>query len=204
MDQNQDKLNEALSALMDGEADELELRRILRELSSTPGLYAVWKRYHAVRASLHQDIHRDPAVDLLQGFHARLASEQDTSEFGHQSLGQFGSVLRSRFVRYLGQGAIAASVAVAALMGFSVLQTADTGTSAPAVADAATAPALNGEFNAGNAGNAGELSRTVSIDAEAYDRLEQAVYRGLSELPPPEFTPVNYNPELPVQTTPAE
>ena len=95
----------------------------------------------------------------------------------------------------------AASVAVAALMGFSVLQTADTGTSAPAVADAATAPALNGEFNAGNAG---ELSRTVSIDAVAYDRLEQAVYRGLSELPPPEFTPVNYNPELPVQTTPAE
>lgn len=208
MDQNQIKLNEALSALMDGEADELELRRILRELSSSPELYAAWQRYHTVRASLHQDIHRDPAVDLLQGFHARLAAEQNAGEFGHQSLGRFGSVIRSRFVRYLGQGAIAASVAVAALMGFSVLQTADTGTSAPAAVEVAvtgTTPALNGEFNGGNnGGNEGELSRTVSVDAEAYSRLEQAVYRGLSELPPPELTPVNYNPEFPVQTAPAE
>lgn len=208
MDQNQDKLNEALSALMDGEADELELRRILRELPSSPELYAAWKRYHSVRASLQQDIHRDPAVDLLPGFHTRLGAEQNTQEFVHQ--GPLGLVLRSRIgsriVRYLGQGAIAASVAVAALMGFSVLETADTSTPAAShlvaevaeATDAGATPALNGEFNAA------EVSRTVAFDVEAFDRLEQAVYRELSELPPPEQIPVNYNPALPVNTTPAE
>jgi sigma-E factor negative regulatory protein RseA len=194
VDQNQDKLqetrlnearlHEAMSALMDGEADELELRRILRELPAKPELYAAWKRYHSVRASLQQDIHHDPAVNLLQGVQARLAAEG----FEHQA--KFGPMLRSRVVRYLGQGAIAASVAFAALMGVSVLDTADTGTpSAQTVADASSTP---------------ELSRTAAIDADAYNRLEQAVYRGFSDLSSPEQIPVSYNPEFPVDTTPAE
>ncbi len=201
MDQNQDKmpetrLNEALSALMDGEVDELELRRILRELPAKPELYAAWRRYHAVQASLHQEVHLRPSVDLLAGVQVRLAAEQES---GPQ--GTFGGMLRSRMIRYIGQGAIAASVAATALMGVSLLEVADndTGAMAPVIADAGTSPLVNGEFNAE------AQTRTVSFDAEARNRLQRAVYRELSGVS--EEIPVSYTaqtPELPVIPTPAE
>src|SRR5687768_16110909 len=111
------RLNEALSALMDGEADELEVRRILRELPARPELYAAWKRYHSLRASLQQEVHVNPRVDLLDGVRARLAAEHEATGFTHHA--SFSGMLRSRVVRFLGQGAIAASVAAAALIGVS-------------------------------------------------------------------------------------
>jgi sigma-E factor negative regulatory protein RseA len=199
VDQNQDKmpdtrLNEALSALMDGEVDDLELRRILRELPATPELAAVWKRYHAVRASLQQEMHVNPRADLLKGVQARLAAEAVSADM-HE--GRLSGMLRSRLARYVGQGAIAASVAVAALMGLSVLEVADggeAGTGATAmVADAGLSPVLSGEFSAS------EQTRTVSLDSDAYNRLQQAVYREFSASPQ-----IPYNPELPPELTPAE
>jgi sigma-E factor negative regulatory protein RseA len=188
------RLNEALSALMDGEVDELELRRLLREMPARPELAAAWKRYHAVRASLDREVHVNPRVDLLAGVQARLAAEVESVEFvAAQSAGMLkkpAGLLQSRIVRYLGQGAIAASVAAAALMSVSFFEVTDSGSaSAPAIADAG--PALNGDFNAA------EQARTVSFDAEAYDRLQEAVYRELSEAP--EAIPVSYNPEFPAQ-----
>lgn len=207
MDQNQDntaeyRLNEALSALMDGEVDELELRRILRELPQKPELYATWKRYHSLRASLNRDIHANPRVDLLAGVQARLDAEQEAPVIAPQ--GRVTDLLRSRIVRHLGQGAIAASFAVAALMGVSLLQGPDgaagsSGAAAPALANATPAlngPRLNGEFNAS------AQTQTVAFDAEAYNRLQQAVYREFSEAP--RAIPVSYNPEFPVELTPTE
>lgn len=203
------RLNEALSALMDGEVDELELRRILRELPANPEFYAAWKRYHVLRASLNQETHVNPRVDLLAGIHARLAA--DLSEGGIQGDGaafvrqggrkkaSVARLLQSRVVRYLGQGAIAASVALAALMGVSTLQVSDQSTpntSTLAVADAGATPALNGEFTAS------EQVRTVAFDAEAYNRLQQAVYREFSAAP--QAIPVRYNPEFPVELSPTE
>jgi negative regulator of sigma E activity len=202
VDQNQDKardtlpetrLNEALSALMDNEVDELELRRILRELPANPELTGAWKRYHAVRASLHQEMHLNPRADLLKGVQARLAAEAESADL-HQ--GRLSGMLRSRIVRYVGQGAIAASVAVTALMAVSLLEVADRGNptagTAAQVADAS--PVLSGEFNAS------EQTRTVSLDSEAYNRLQQAVYREFSNMP----HQVPYDPELPAEQTPAQ
>ena len=111
-----DALRESLSALMDDEAGQLELRRVLRELPDDPELAATWRRYHAVRAGLHHDIHPRPAVDLLAGVQARLAAE----EVGVPVVGwrrRIGAPLLTR----LGQGAIAASVALAVLVGVSSL-----------------------------------------------------------------------------------
>lgn len=199
MDQNQEsipetRLNEALSALMDGEADDLEVRRILRDLSASPELGATWKRYHAVRASLQQEMYLNPRADLLQGVHTRLAAEQVSGDL-HE--GRLSGMLRSRIVRYVGQGAIAASVAAAALMGISVLEVANKGDAAAdasMVAAADTSPVLSGEFNAP------EQTRTVSLDSEAYNRLQRAVYREFSTAP--QQTP--YNPDFPAELTPAQ
>ena len=43
-----EKMLESLSALVDGEADELELRRTLNELSVNDALRAKWSRYHLI------------------------------------------------------------------------------------------------------------------------------------------------------------
>ncbi len=201
MDQNQDKmpetrLKEALSALMDGEVDELELRRLLRELPASPELEATWRRYHAVQASLRQEVHGNPAVDLLAGVRARLAAEQEhITPSSVRSERKIGAIFRSRVVRYLGQGAIAASVAAAALMGLSVLEVADTGSESAMIADA-------GPTIPGGPLNTDVQTRTVSADPEAFNRLQQAVIREFSASS--EQIPVRDTPEFPVTLTPAE
>lgn len=47
-------LKHALSALMDGEAGELELHRILRELDDAD-VRQTWQRLHQVRSAMHQE-----------------------------------------------------------------------------------------------------------------------------------------------------
>ena len=194
------KLRESLSALMDDEADELELRRILRALPGNPELSAAWQRYHTVRASLHNEIHSRPAVNLLAGINARLAAEADA----YPSVVR-GRVLRSGILRYLGQGAIAASVALAALMSISLLQNG--GVDAPLSADVAEAtvapavetPVLNGDYTT----TASELARTVSTEAtapDALEHLEQAVLREFGEVRASE----QYPPFFSVEESPAE
>lgn len=191
------KLRESLSALMDDEADELELRRILRALPANPELSAAWQRYHAVRASLHNEIHSRPAVNLLAGINASLAAEADAYPSAVR-----GRVLRSGILRYLGQGAIAASVALAALMSISLLQNGGMDAPASTVAEATVTPAvetpvLNGDYTT----TASELARTVSTDPDAaLEHLEQAVLREFGEVRASE----QYPPVFSLDESPAE
>lgn len=167
---NQDIALESASALMDGEASELDLRRVLKAAGQDPAIAASWQRYHLVRASLQQDVHGRPAVNLLAGIHARLTEEE-----------QPGAVPVSRrfavALRRLGQGAIAASVAFTALYAASYLQSPESDQStSPAIAaqgagQESRMPSLGGDFTPS------ELSRTVSMDAAARKRLQQAVYQ---------------------------
>jgi negative regulator of sigma E activity len=190
-----DKLGESLSALMDDEAADLELRRLLKALPENPELVATWKRFHTVRASLRRELHTDPALDLLPGIKARLALETD-------HVPPLASRLaNSRLLRYLGQGAIAASVAFAALMGVSFLQSPgalDSGAAAMAISGNARTPVLNGNFRGE------ELARSAVTDPEALQRIEQAVYQEFSDLPDPEEIPVSYNPDFPTQARPRQ
>ena len=45
-----ERINESLSALMDGEADELEVRRLLNQLEQDDELRATWHRYQLLGA----------------------------------------------------------------------------------------------------------------------------------------------------------
>jgi len=180
-----DSLYLSLSALMDDEASDLELRRLLRELPQRPDLVATWKRYHMVRAGMGRNVHANPAVDLLPGIIARLPA--DTTARAVR--------LPSSSLRFLGQGAIAASVAMAVLVAAGLLQTPPAGET-PAAAQVAaladTVPATTGDFRPG------QLVRSAVSDPEARQRLEQAVYQGLSDLSPPSEIPVSYNPDFPL------
>ena len=65
--------DESLSALIDGETDELELRRILNASEKSPEIYSKWERYNTIRSALHdQPIY---TVDLSKGIRQALDGE---------------------------------------------------------------------------------------------------------------------------------
>ncbi|TAN03850.1 MAG: anti-anti-sigma factor [Rhodanobacteraceae bacterium] len=99
---------EDLSALMDGELAAEPTRFLLRRLDHDPELGATWSRWHLIRACLASDQARMSAPRADSDFATRVASAL-----------QSGNVPQARqrhWARYVGGGAIAASVAVAALM----------------------------------------------------------------------------------------
>lgn len=178
-----DKLNESLSALMDNEADELELRRLLKALenqtdSNAIELKAKWERYHVLNASLNSEIHSSPSCNLLAGIQKEL--EQDAAPvanpFRHTKAGR-------GLVQILGQGAIAASVALAVLFTADLAMVADNGTDAglaTELADSSTnqLPTLTGELNPSTQTRVAIQTR---LDEEEMNRLEQVVSQELEE-----------------------
>ncbi|MDN3526126.1 sigma-E factor negative regulatory protein [Halomonas sabkhae] len=66
---------ESLSALMDNEGDELELRRVLKSLDDEPDAADAWRRYHLMRSMLRHESDVDTSTDLSAGVMARLEEE---------------------------------------------------------------------------------------------------------------------------------
>ena len=72
------KEKESLSALMDGETDELELRRLLKQISEgqdSTELRSVWDRFNLVRSVLHGEDVKATPTDLSQRIMAIIANE---------------------------------------------------------------------------------------------------------------------------------
>lgn len=91
-----ENLRESLSALMDNEGDELELRRALKALDGSPDDAEAWRRYHLARSLMHRDRGIDVSTDLCAGIMARIEAEpmpplsDDVAPRRHASL-PFGS-----------------------------------------------------------------------------------------------------------------
>ena len=66
---------ESLSALMDSEGDDLELRRVLKSLEDEPDAADAWRRYHLMRSLMRRDHDIDVSTDLSAGILARLEEE---------------------------------------------------------------------------------------------------------------------------------
>ena len=66
---------ESLSVLMDGESDELELRRVLKALPNDTDAADTWRRYHLARSMMQREQGVDVSVDLSAGIMARLREE---------------------------------------------------------------------------------------------------------------------------------
>ena len=98
--------DESLSALMDGEAKELELRRLLQQFPDDSALRAKWARYHVASSVIHRQ--RLPVVSLDLANAVRSAIEDDM-----QSEKGAGHMWRKGATRF----AIAASVALAVVTG---------------------------------------------------------------------------------------
>lgn len=122
---------EALSALMDSESHELELRRTLKTLSGDKELADTWHRYQLAAAAMRREL-PPRMTDLSSRISAAIEQEPSLKP----SL--------NRYLQPLGKVAVAASVALVAVLGFRQMQFQGPA-AVPEVADTtATAPASTG------------------------------------------------------------
>ena len=137
-----EKMRESLSALMDNEANELELQRILANIDDNEDLRETWTRYNAARDAL--DGHSNSAfmhMDVSRQVQAAIADEGPLQADGAEET----TGLRERLLRPVASFAIAASVATVAVIGGQQLSIGDGGVetpAAPSVATVATAPVV--------------------------------------------------------------
>ncbi|MFV0477271.1 MAG: sigma-E factor negative regulatory protein [Parahaliea sp.] len=101
-------LRESLSAMMDGEANELELERVLRQVGEDTELRRTWVRYHAVRTACQGQPLTPCTIDISGGVREAIAKETwvlpRISRWQH-------------LLRPVGSLAVAASVAAAVIVG---------------------------------------------------------------------------------------
>jgi sigma-E factor negative regulatory protein RseA len=97
---------ESLSALMDGEAEELEFHRTLKRTAESDELRDTWRRYQLAAAAMRRDL---PHQVIDYSASIRLALEDEPA------LGRNAAL--SRMMKPLGRFAIAASVAAVAIVG---------------------------------------------------------------------------------------
>ena len=135
-----DTTHEQLSALLDGELPRDELRFLLRRLDNDAELARRWSRYQIASAVLKREYASPQAGP---GFAAGVMARLDAAPARRSSFGV-------RALRWVGGGAIAASVAIVGLVAVRPPATdrdpAVSGASVAAAAPAPTAPAPVGEL----------------------------------------------------------
>jgi sigma-E factor negative regulatory protein RseA len=101
-----ERMRESLSALLDDEANELEIERVLSRISDDEGLRQTWVRYNAVRASAsgHQLAHM--SLDISAQLRHAVAAEAVATPG-----------LKQRLLRPIASLAVAASVAAVVVVG---------------------------------------------------------------------------------------
>ena len=105
-----ERLRESLSAVMDGEANELELERVLSHIEDDEQLRQTWVRYSAVR-SVSEGAHiADLSMDVSRVVSAALSKEGATT-------GAKINAAVQRLVKPLTSFAVAASVAATVVIG---------------------------------------------------------------------------------------
>ncbi len=186
-----DKLYESLSALMDDETDQLELRRLLKEMeesgveaekSDLSDLKAKWHRYHVISSACKQEIHSSPSCNLLGRIQAELENDAVPSA---ELPAQKSSLRKIGIFQILGQGAIAATVALAVLFTADLVMVSDSPSAAANNTELAgsqtqsnSLPELTGELNPSTQTR---VAVQTALDADEMSRLERVVSEELDE-----------------------
>ncbi|MDA1370491.1 MAG: sigma-E factor negative regulatory protein [Proteobacteria bacterium] len=103
---------EALSALLDNEAGDLELRRLLKAMDESPEIAVTWSRYNLVQSVLH-DVGTPVNSSLIERINQQLQSEAPLSVITSGSASS-----ASAWQQGLSKMAIAASVAAVFVVTF--------------------------------------------------------------------------------------
>lgn len=111
-DKSQERMNESLSALLDGEADELEIRRLLNRMDETE-LQQQWQRHQMLGALMRDEPMGD--LDLTQGINAGIDGIDVLQTTEDKRSAETASA--QPWFKSLTSAAIAASVTLAVLIG---------------------------------------------------------------------------------------
>ncbi|GAB2881709.1 sigma-E factor negative regulatory protein [Microbulbifer echini] len=121
---HQERLNESLSALMDGEVSELELQRLLKASAASEELGARWSRYQLAASVMRREQTAPVDSGLAASISAAIDLEEPLSQEGSGGAIAANGLVNNRWWRPLSRGAVAATVAFAAILG--VQQMTDT------------------------------------------------------------------------------
>lgn len=170
LDHSQSKsFDESMSALMDNEADDLELRRLLKELPGNPSLLATWGRFHEARSVLHNE-EMQPLSDAASSrILEAIAAEPAYAGKGVMTPNAVRSLGRSKWWETAGRMAVAASVALVAFIGLqsALLDPAPRSALAEKSIDAVSAPIVSDTI--------AKFEQSSGFDAQAQQRLDDYI-----------------------------
>lgn len=161
-----EQLRESLSALMDGEVNELELQRLLKQVGDDSDLRATWMRYNAVRSAMSDQDVSHMQLDISSSVRDAIRAEPASS----------GESLRQRLVRPLTSFAVAASVAATVVLGGQ--QLSQISGNAPYTSDAIA----SGASPVGLVNSLGATTVQASYGTEAVPVLQPAARTAYKEL----------------------
>lgn len=195
-------LAESLSALMDNEASELELQRLLKALDADPEVKTTWSRYQIASAGLKGKLPVLASGDFAARVSAAIDAEETYSQQPSLVLAPVSGAANVISVpiswwQQVGRAAIAASVAGALIVGVQQYQSIAPQTAEIAANTAVAAPAVVAENKAANLPsgiNAPALSaRTVAVQSGYESRPQES--RQVMFVPRQEASPV-YNEDV--------
>lgn len=170
------RLEESLSALVDGEVSELELRRLLKaDDKAFEELRSQWSRYHMASSSLKQELPNVDFCDLSGAIKEAIDEEPaHTAKTSKPKTGIWSGV---------GRFAIAASVAGAVVLGVQFTPNSDVSEQLVNV-ERLSPPASNGVFanpqtdivtvsNSGNSESNESLKKPLNLTEETRKDLEK-------------------------------
>lgn len=159
-----ERFHESLSALLDGEADELEIRRLLKQTEQDEELLEKWGNYQMIGALMRQE--PVAPVDLAKGVRQALNGQpmDELSPMIEQPLAS------NTWRKLAASGAVAASVMVAVLVGVQWQQGTAVDASQPVMV--AQAPTTASEITTSIAGAPATMA--VALSSEQQQQLEEA------------------------------
>ena len=138
---SQEQLRESLSALIDGEANEFEMHRVLERLGEDESLRETALGYQRIGQTIRHERNAFSGIDLSASISAAIADEP-APQLDSTNDRQSSTVKKGGWVANLGRLAVAASVAAATVIGvqtWNVVNRSDTGNGSELAA--ITAPA---------------------------------------------------------------
>jgi len=158
---------EALSALMDNELSDFELRRLLRRMEQHPELLAEWERFGLLRAALQAEPLRCPS---FPGFASRVMAGIDHSIIQDGPLVSSTSAATAALTRRAGWARNTARFAVAASVTFAVFIGMQAVLQGPGATDSLPELAAGGSDE-----NLMPQNQQIAVDADAQQRLNDYI-----------------------------
>jgi len=186
-----DRINESLSALCDGECDELELRRVLNHVSNDPEMRDRWNRFNLIGAVMRDESARvnDISHGVMQALDGLPMDDVSGGVAAEQTPVPEQSVSRRQTSDWLVSGAVAASVTLAVLFGARVMNEVTTApsmmmasSSSPVQQVAPVAPGLRNEAGMNvAAGFDARSGEAVALSNSALDGMSTEELRTAQE-----------------------